>query len=157
MTFDEVLAQPISRMTPHKAPMLLLDRAVAMDEEAFEAELSIRPDSEFCVDGQVGAWVGIEYMAQTVAAFAGAEALRHGQPVNVGFLLGTRRYESAVPAYPVGSRLRVRVAKVLHDPSGLSVVDASIRDLGSDRVLATASLTVFEVGDLDTYLKEHHA
>lgn len=157
MTFEEVLAQPISRMTPHKAPMLLLDRAVAMDEEAFESELTLGPDSPFCEGGEVGAWVGIEYMAQTVAAFAGAEALRHGKPVNVGFLLGTRRYECAGPAFKAGLTLRVRVQKVLHDPSGLSVVDSEIRDAATGASLAKASLTVFEVGDLDAYLREHHA
>jgi predicted hotdog family 3-hydroxylacyl-ACP dehydratase len=146
--------QDVAQFTPHAKPMLLLDRALSMDDESFEAELEIRPESEFCVDGRVGAWVGIEYMAQAVAAFAGAEAISKGQTVKVGFLLGTRQYRCSVPYFKAGSRLRIRVKKVLHDPQGLSVVDCSIQ-LGSGEELASASLTVFEVPDFQQYLKDH--
>jgi predicted hotdog family 3-hydroxylacyl-ACP dehydratase len=151
----DLSTQNIADFTPHARPMLLLDRAIAMDEEAFEAELEIRPDSEFCVEGQVGAWVGIEYMAQAVAAFAGAQAKAKGEVVKVGFLLGTRHYRTSTPHFKAGSTLRIRVKKVLHDPQGLSVVDCSLHLQPSGQELAAASLTVFEVPDFQQYLKDH--
>jgi predicted hotdog family 3-hydroxylacyl-ACP dehydratase len=145
-------AMPIESLVPHARPMLLLDRMTDMDGESFEAELSLTKDSEFCVDGKVGAWVGIEYMAQCVAAFAGAEGLAAGENIKVGFLLGTRQYQCAVPHFKAGSILRIRVKKVLHDPQGLSVVECALR-LKDGPELARANLTVFQVDDFEAYLR----
>jgi 3-oxoacyl-[acyl-carrier-protein] synthase-1 len=135
--------------------MLLLDRVTSIDSESFEGEVCIRPDSLFCQNGAVGAWVGVEYMAQTIAAFAGEEGHKAGKPIKVGFLLGSRQYEAKVPAFKVGLTLTVRVVKVLYDPSGLSVLDCVILDRASGETLAKAALNVFEVDDLQAYLKEH--
>ena len=40
-------------------------------------------------------------------AFAGAEALRRGEPMRIGFLLGTRRYIMHAPWFHIGERLTV--------------------------------------------------
>ena len=135
--------------------MILIDRAVSAGEEYFEAEVAIRPDSLFCDGAKVDAWVGIEYMAQAVAAYGGAEALAAGRTVKTGFLLGTRSYECRVPSFPVGAVLRIGVKKVLHEPTGLSGVECSRRAQGEDEPWVVANLTVFEVEDLAAYLKEH--
>ena len=156
-TPQDLVALPIAELTCHAKPMLLLDRAIAMDALTFETELSIRPDSLFCENGGVGAWIGIEYMAQTIAAFAGAEGLQAEKSLKVGFLVGTRQYHAQVPAFKVGMTLRVRVKKVLHNEDGLSVLECSIRDLSDDRLLAEASLTVVEVQDMAIFLKEKQA
>lgn len=145
---------PIETLVPHAKPMLLLDCMTDRDEESFESEVVVTADSEFCEDGKVGAWVGIEYMAQTVAAFAGADGLTASQEIKVGFLLGTRQYECQVPYFKAGSILRIRVKKVLHDPQGLSVVECSLR-LKDGEELAKANLTVFQVDDFKNYLREH--
>jgi predicted hotdog family 3-hydroxylacyl-ACP dehydratase len=134
--------------------MLLLDQVTDMAGDSFEAEVTLTPDSEFCENGQVGAWVGIEYMAQTVAAFAGSEGLAAGGKIKVGFLLGTRQYECKAPYFKAGSTLRIRVKKVLHDPQGLSVVECALSLKGGEE-LARANLTVFQVDDFEAYLLEH--
>ena len=154
MKLAELKKHPVEKLVPHAKPMLLLDRVTDCSEESFEAEVTVREDSLFCENGRVGAWVGIEYMAQTVAAFAGAEGLVAGEAIKVGFLLGTRHYESQVPDFKAGSVLRIRVKKVLVDPQGLSVVECLLSDLGG-QVLAKANLTVFQVGDFASYLREH--
>lgn len=96
---------------PHSAPMLLLDRAVEADETTLKAQVTIRQDSLFCQNNEVGAWVGLEYMAQAVGAHAGFLAMRLGKPVRIGFLLGTRHYHCSVHSFPVGTTLEISVRR----------------------------------------------
>src|SRR5688572_26717078 len=93
----------ISSLVPHARPMVLLDRVICADEESLSAEVSIRSDSLFCTAEGVGAWVGLEYMAQAVAAYAGYVAHLRGEAVKIGFLLGTRRYDCNRPFFSVGT------------------------------------------------------
>src|SRR2546426_3960121 len=94
---NEVEPPEIRSLVPHSGPMVLLDRVVSVDEESLCAEVLIRADSMFCAAGGVGAWVGLEYMAQAIAAYAGYGARLRGAPVKIGFLLGSRRYECRRP------------------------------------------------------------
>ena len=81
-------APDIHSLVPHSGAMSLLGRFVDADEESLRAEVNITQDTMFCVDGAVGAWVGVEYMAQAVAAHAGWCARRRGEPVRL-LLTGT--------------------------------------------------------------------
>lgn len=135
--------------------MVLIEKALEIDEESFVTGLEIRESSPFCDGRAVPAWVGIEYMAQSIAAYAGAEALARGEKVHVGFLLGTREYRPRLEEFSVGSALRVHVKKVIHDPGGLSVLECQIRIEGEAEPVVSSNLTVFEVRDLDAFLKEH--
>ena len=71
----------IRRLVPHAGPMVLLDRLLAVDEETLCAEVTIDADTLFCDGREVGAWVGVEYMAQAIAAHAGYAAMLRGKPV----------------------------------------------------------------------------
>jgi predicted hotdog family 3-hydroxylacyl-ACP dehydratase len=42
-------------------------------------------------DGLVLSWVGIEYMAQCIAAHRGLRSRANGEPIKVGFLVGSKR------------------------------------------------------------------
>src|SRR5574341_117665 len=97
----------IRSLLPHSGPMVLLDRVIAADEESLCAEVRIRQNSLFCNAGGVGAWVGLEYMAQAIGAYAGYAAKLRGDPIRIGFLLGTRRYQCSQPQFAVGSLLKV--------------------------------------------------
>ncbi|MGH8854711.1 MAG: 3-hydroxylacyl-ACP dehydratase, partial [Telluria sp.] len=99
------------------------------------------------------AWVGVEYMAQAVAAHAGHTALQRGEPVRVGFLLGARRYACSVPAFAVGSLLRIHVRRALQGENGLGAFDCRIED-GRDGVeLASATITVFQPHNVEEFLQ----
>ncbi len=67
-------------------------------------------------------------MAQAIAAHAGYLARQRGEPVQVGFLLGTRRYVCSVPLFPVGSVLHVHVQRALQGDNGLGAFDCRIDD-----------------------------
>ena len=141
----------IRSLIPHSGAMVLLDRVIAVDEESLCAEVRIRPDSLFCAASGVGAWVGLEYMAQTIAAFAGYTAYLRGEAVKPGFLLGARRYECTVPMFSLGSLLRVHVRRVLQSENGLGSFRCRIEH-GQEEV-ATATLTVFQPVDAADFVK----
>lgn len=143
---------PIRELVPHGGAMCLLDRVLAAGADTLSAEVAITPASLFCVDGAVGAWVGIEYMAQAVAAFAGYEARARGEPVRVGFLLGTRRYACKAPSFAVGSLLRVHVQRTLQAENGLGAFECRIDDAGGEE-LAGAIITVFQPDHVDEFLQ----
>lgn len=144
----------IRSLVPHSGPMVLLDRVVSVDEESLCAEVRIRADSMFCAAGGVGAWVGLEYMAQAIAAYAGYGARLRGAPVKIGFLLGSRRYECRRPIFPVGSVLRVSV-RVLHNANGLASFECRIND--ATEQLASANVTVFQPPDINDFLEGNSA
>ncbi len=98
----------IRSLVPQTGAMVLLDSVIAADQESLCAAVTIRPENLFYKDKGVGAWVGIEYMAQTIAAYAGYLALQHGEPIKVGFLIGARRYECAQAFFALGSHLQIQ-------------------------------------------------
>jgi predicted hotdog family 3-hydroxylacyl-ACP dehydratase len=145
---NEMDLPDIRSLVLHAGPMVLLDRVVAVEQESLCAEVRIRPDSLFCAGGGVGAWVGLEYMAQAIAAYGGYGARLRGEPVRIGFLLGSRRYECRRPIFEVGSVLRITV-RVSHSQNGLASFECRIDD--ADGQLATANVTVFQPVDTSDF------
>jgi len=143
----------IHELVPHSGAMSLLGRVLGADEENLNAEVAITAGSMFCVDGAVGAWVGVEYMAQAVAAHAGYAARLRGEPVRVGFLLGTRRYACVAPAFAVGSVLHIHVQRALQGENGLGAFDCRIVDASDGSELATATITVFQPDHVEAFLQ----
>ncbi|MGB8640505.1 MAG: hotdog family protein [Pseudolabrys sp.] len=141
----------IRSLVPHAGPMVLLDRVISVDEDSLVAEVCIRSDSLFCSAGGVGAWVGIEYMAQAIGAWAGYTAQLRGEPVKLGFVLGTRRYDCSRPIFILGSILRVHVLRVFQDENGLGSFECSI-DNEEGRVV-TATVTVFQPPNVSDFLQ----
>jgi predicted hotdog family 3-hydroxylacyl-ACP dehydratase len=137
----------IGDLMPHSGPMILLDRLVAADDESLCAEVRVRANSLFFVDGAIGGWVGLEYMAQAIGAFAGYRSRLRGEPVRIGYLLGTRHYECKQPSFALGSRLEIYVKRVLQSQDGLAAFDCRIDD--ETGVIASANVTVFQSADGD--------
>jgi len=139
--------QVMDAWVPHRGPMSLLDGVEHCDDLAIVARVRVPADGLFhCADG-VPAWVGIEYMAQAVAAWSGARSRAGGGSPRIGYLLGSRRYEAAVPAFGVGAELRVFASCELMGDNGLGMFDCRIEQDG--RVLASGRLSVFEPPDQD--------
>ena len=145
--------RPIVDYLPHRPPMVLLDRIVEAAETRIVCETSLQVDSPFCDGAAVPGWVGIEYMAQTIGVLAGWRALAKQLPVRVGFLVGTRHYQSHVPQFRVGDVLRVTADEEITTTDNLSVMCCTLHD-GAGALLAEASLLVFQPNDLDAYLQQ---
>lgn len=141
---------PVAELLPQSGPMMLLDAVLEAGEHHIICTLTVRDDGLFSTaDGRVPAWVGIEYMAQTIAAYSGYHRKRRGEPVDLGFLLGTRYYQCSVPAFPRRARLEVRADKDMDGLNGLSIFACRIQ---GDNIEATASLNVFLPEDARTFL-----
>jgi len=136
------IAFDITELLPHADRMLLIDRAVEGDDEGLVAEVTIREDCLFFENGGVGGWVGIEFMAQAIGAWAGWRFRLRGEPLKVGFLLGTRRFECSRPTFRAGERLRIDVQRQYWTEEGMSQFDCAIAIAGE--TVATAALTVFQ-------------
>jgi predicted hotdog family 3-hydroxylacyl-ACP dehydratase len=138
---------PIEELVPHRPPMLLIDRVCAHGDDVTISTVAIRPDSPFVAagsDGRLGvpAVVGIEYMAQTVAAYAGLSARKEKRAPRIGFLLGCRELSLATDAFAVGEILTVEVRRVFGEND---LGSFSCKVVGADgRTLASGSLTVYQ-------------
>lgn len=132
----------VDQLVPHRGTMSWLDRILSVDAEGAVAEAEIRHGGFFVRDEGLPAWAGIEYMAQAVAAWAGHRARGEGRAVDIGFLVGSRRYEASQPRFRIGERLRIEATRELVADNGLGMF--SCRILIEGRVVATANLSVFE-------------
>ena len=143
----------ITTLVPHAVPMLLLDRVVDVDADKLCAQVTIRPDSMFCGEHGVGAWLGIEYMAQAIAAYAGYHGLQRGEQVKLGFLLGTRRYACERPWFAVGTSLYVEVQQLLQAENGMGSFACTIKECSTQQQLAQATVPVFQPHDESAFLE----
>lgn len=146
------ISLPVESLVPHAGSMSLLSRVIEGDEESIVVEADIGPDHPFSYDGEVGGWVGIEYMAQAVGAWAGWRASLRGEPPKIGFLLGSRRYECRRARFMQGETLRIEVAQVLWGETGLAQFDCRIL-VGGEEVVK-AALTLFQPPDAKKFLQE---
>jgi len=144
---------PIENYVPHRGAMLLLDRLLVADDESAVAEVMVPRDGLFLHDAGMPSWVGIEYMAQAVAAWAGWRALQKDKPVQIGFLLGSRRYEATQPFFAPGTLLTISVRCELLGDNGLGMFDCRIQADG-EKQLATARISVFEPVEGNTYIPQ---
>ncbi|NVM77860.1 putative hotdog family 3-hydroxylacyl-ACP dehydratase [Duganella sp. SG902] len=144
----------IRKLVPHSGQMVLLDRVISADADNLCAEVRIHEGSVFAGETGVGAWAGIEYMAQAVAAHAGWVALQRGEEVKVGFLLGSRKYEASVAEFTLGSVLRVHVLRVLQGDNGLGAFECRIDIVDGHASAATATVTVFQPHNVNQFLKD---
>jgi predicted hotdog family 3-hydroxylacyl-ACP dehydratase len=148
---DSAQTWTIDELVPHRGGMSWLSRIVQVDEKCAIAEADIREDAFFLRAGQLGVWLGVEFMAQTVAAWAGGRAQREGRSVVIGMLLGSRQYLAHCQYFSVGQTLRIESQLELLADNGLGMFDCKISIDGT--VVASARLSVFEPPDAAAFLE----
>ena len=137
----------VRRLVPHRGLMLLIDELVRATDVSLEACCIVRDDGLFAdADGRIPAMVAVEYMAQTVAAFAGVRATTRRESIKLGLLLGARNFTCSAAYLSPGQRLHVVVTLVIESVNGLAVFDCEIT--GAD-LHAAARLTVITTNSLD--------
>ena len=122
---------PLAELLPHAGDMILIDQVLSFDEEQIHTRATVKPGGLFNrPDGSLPAWVGIELMAQSVAAYAGCRARQKG---------------------PAGAELRIHGLRSLEDDNGMGVFECH---LTGDGIQATARLNVFRPPQAANYLEE---
>ena len=140
----------VPELLPHSGAMILIDDAIGDGEEWVESGVRIGEDSLLYEPGYgVPAWVGIEYMAQTVAMYSGIQARRADEEIKIGFLLGTRRYTAMTAYFPLGSYLRIH-ARVEWQDGQMAVFDCRIEEKAC---LAKARINVYQPQDVSTVIQ----
>lgn len=144
---------PAEQLLPHRGGMRLLDELMRVGAEGLAARAVVREDGLFVVDGRMGAWVLLEYMAQAMAMWISWNARREGKPVPVGFLLGTRRMELFADGFAPGDELVVEAEPLyVSREDRLAQFSCCVRHKGE--VVARARLNAFEPEDPKSMLAE---
>ena len=139
---DKVLPDP-AQLLSHRPPMLLLDSIRELNSRHCRAVKTVDPNAWYALpDGSMPGWIGIEMMAQTIAAWSGHEKYADGEQPKPGYLLGTRRYKSRISSYPPGTRLEIEVRQEFRDSPGLGAFDCKIYI--DELVVASAIVKVYE-------------
>ncbi|MGZ9896954.1 hotdog family protein [Shewanella gaetbuli] len=149
-----LLANPIETFIPHRAPMILIDNIVSHQVDSLVTQTHITTNSAY-FDKQsqgVANYVGIEYMAQSIAALAGVEATMKSEPIKVGFLLGTRKLVMHHSHFQLGKTYQTHVARLYQEDSGLAVFDCQI--YLDDTLIAQANVNVFQPSDTQAYIND---
>lgn len=140
---------PIAELLPHAGPAVLLDAVLEQQPDSLRARLRISPAHPYFEPGRgVPAWVGIELMAQAIAAHAGLIARRSQDPPKKGMLLGTRRYEAKVSYFEEGAELEVEAHREFGEDHG-GVAACVCRINSGGRELAKATLIIVQVDEKD--------
>ncbi|TXC87396.1 hotdog family protein [Paraburkholderia azotifigens] len=143
---------PIDTILPHRGTMLLLDGVSACGDETLTACASVHGDAWYADDnGAMPAWIGIELMAQGVAAHVALLAMRAGGRARPGVLLGTRSYKAHASAFARDAQLTVNVQEVLRSDEGHSAYECTIDHDGAR--YAEAVIKVFQPGDFQTFIE----
>jgi len=144
----------IEAVLPHEHPMILIDSIDKYSENIGCCSVTITRDSVFFDEDTQGvpSHVGIEYMAQGIAAYANAHERDAGLPTAIGFLVSSRKFKVFVPTFTLGSKLAVTVEKLYKEDNGLSAFDCHIKY--QDELVAQAKINVFQPNDPEAFLKE---
>ncbi|WP_243302463.1 hypothetical protein [Geothrix oryzisoli] len=131
-------------LLPHRGPSLLLGRILEISGEHCLASARVEPGAWYLDDrGEAPAWLALEWMAQAASAFSGNRHLQAGRAPRIGFLLGTRRFETVVSAFPPGTEFEVEARLIFLDEAGPSAFACQVRH-GAE-TLARATLKAVEV------------
>ena len=144
---------PIEELLPHRGTMLLLDAVLAGADESLIAQARVQGDAWYAdATGAMPAWIGIELMAQTIAAHVGLLARRAGNPMRPGVLLGSRSYKVHTPVFARDALLHIEVKELLRCEEGHGAYECVIQHDGV--VGAEAVIKVFQPRDFQSFIEE---
>ena len=136
----------IEKLIKHRRGMLLIDEVLSYNDDTITTQLTIKKDTTFLQDGQVPAWVGVEYVAQSVAALSGMRAHHLCEEAKIGLLLSCRRYKSNRSAFNLGEVLIIHVDEEFNDGNmGAYTCSISI----NDETIASLTLSAYIPDNID--------
>ncbi len=130
---------PVAEIVPHAPPMLAVEELLEWSPGKARARMTVRAGL-FDHDGRVESVMTLEYMAQTVAACLGHEAVQDGHSVRVGMVIACRTMSIHRPRLRLGEKLEIRVEQARGTDS-LSHYDTWTHD-EAGRLVASAQLTL---------------
>ena len=125
---------------PHRPPFILISEFLGVEAEKAHSRVLISERSAFCDNGMVPNYVGLEYIAQTIALYSGAHSPAD-EPEAIGFLLSVRDCQFRRQGFAVGEELKIEVTLELLD-SGLATFWGEIKLHGE--CICSARVTTYK-------------
>ncbi|MGY6255962.1 hotdog family protein [Paraburkholderia caledonica] len=151
-SIDELLQQPIEAIIPHRGTMLLIDAVTAFDEQTLSARATVHADAWYAdAQGAMPAWIGIELMAQSIAAHVALLAMRGGGRARPGVLLGSLSYKALQPSFAGGAQLLIHATELLRSDEGHGAYECTIHH--DDVCCAEAVIKVFQPSDFQSFIE----
>lgn len=138
---------------PHDAGMALIENISDIAEGYIEC--SVKTASSYLFrdeNDKIPSWTGIEYMAQTIAAYAGWMDRKDGKPVSVGFLLGSRNLTLQTDFFE-DETIYIQ-ANLIFRNEELGSFKCLILSEDKKSILAEAVVNVFQPENIDQFIKE---
>ncbi len=129
------------QVLPQRDTMQLIDKVIEINDDFSRCEMQVRDDNIFYEPAIKGiyAWIGIELMAQTVAAFAGFHST--GNQPSIGLLLSVRQYKHKNQSFSLGDKLIIQANKIYLEDN-IGVFNCEI--LYNNKCLASAKLNTYQ-------------
>ena len=138
---------PLSTLVPHSGPMSLLDAVLEHSRERTVCSVDPARSRLFAEpDGRVPVWLGLEYMAQCIAAHGGLAARALREPPRPGLFLGSRRVEFGSAFFRPDQVLHVSAAHYRGE-TGLVAFDCDVRSAAGGDPLVKGRMNVYIVDD----------
>jgi len=141
----------IAEFVPHTETACLLDEVLAWQDGEIVTGVTLDQQARFATTQGVPSWVGIEYMAQAISAYAGIHAHMSSEPLRIGLLLGSRKYEAHCNYFPFNTALRVAARSSWDDGDGIGAFECWI-ETDHER-LAEAQIKAWQPANIDDYLE----
>jgi len=143
----------VETLLPHSGDMVLIDKMLEYGDDYGVSEVKVRSSSKFYdqdING-IHCAIGLEWMAQTIAAIAGITALQNNKPVQVGFLLGSRKYEPSINVFKLDDEFVIRAKQLYREDNGLGAFECSIHQ--GDKLIVESKLNVFAPDNAEKFLQ----
>lgn len=132
---------PVALVVPHRPPMILIDELLELGPKSLSSRVTLTARSQFVEGGRAPAVITLEYMAQTIAAYAGLALRAQGLPTRKGFIIACREMVLEVDDLAAGDELLVEVIEIWsHD--ALGHFDCTVSRAGAP--ISRASLSVYQ-------------
>lgn len=143
----------MTKILPHKPPMILIDNIVKVEIEnqMLIASFKIYPEKLFFdkTHNGINSLVGLEFMAQTIGCYAYFKS--KCKKSELGLLLGTRLYNNAIDYFKNGETYTVKVHEIFTN-NEIVVFDCLIYDK-NEKEIASASINAYQSDNVEGLLK----
>lgn len=102
----------LNTLVDHRGAMAFIDELVEAGGGTALCRAVVRADNPFLMRGRLPAWILVEYIAQSVAVFAGYIRASRGDEHRHGLLLGCRNLSLTEVALVPGSRLDIEITEI---------------------------------------------
>lgn len=138
---------------PHEAPMILLDRVIAVSNDDAHCQVSINASGVLAPfldsEGNLPGWYALELIAQTIGVWSGWHRQQQGeQRISLGMVLGARELTCSPGVFLAGETVDIHVHLLMQD-TRFGSFEAEITH--QDEIIAKGRVNTFQPspGELD--------